>query len=534
MRTTDISLYQKKITFFLVIVLFLGIFFRFFNIERKFYWYDEVFTSLRISGYTEAAVIQQVARGQVVDLESLKKYQTVNSETSISKTIKGLATEEPQHPPLYYVAVRLFAQIFGDSVKSIRSFSAILSLLAFPCIYWLCLELFNSSLVGWLALTIIAISPFHILYAQEARAYSLWTGLILLSSAVFLRAMRLKTVLSWVWYSITLAIGLYCFPLTGLVAIGHGIYATIVEKFRILDKNIRAYFLSCLAAFLLFIPWIWLAFSNLPTISHRTNWSTNYKQPLSVLARNWAVGISRLFFDINTRHDSQFSYRLLMGFVTIAILALFFYSLYFLVKISSGKICWFVLTLIGTTALSIVMPDLLLGGIRSTKDRYLIPSYLGIQIAIAYLLAMKIGKLDLRKYSQKFWQVITIILICLGIISNLVSAQLDNWWLKETGYQNPAIARVINQLENPLIVSDISSSQIANVISLSYLLKPQAKFQLVQNAQVPDIPKNFSNIFIYGTSGELRSQLEQLKNFKIMPVYQEKEREIWLWKVANT
>ena len=39
--------------------------------------------------------------------------------------------------------------------------------------YWLCLELFESSVTAWLAVAIIAISPFQIVYAQEARPYSL-------------------------------------------------------------------------------------------------------------------------------------------------------------------------------------------------------------------------------------------------------------------------------------------------------------------------------------------------------------------------
>jgi uncharacterized membrane protein len=273
----------------------------------------------------------------------------------------------------------------------IRSFSAVLSLLAFPCIYWLCLELFNSSLIGWLALTIVAISPFHILYAQEAREYSLWTGLILLSSAVFLRAMRLNTILSWVWYSITLVMGLYCFPFTGLMALGHGLYAIFLEKFNFSGKILKAYLISSLISFLVFIPWLWISLKNLSVISQTTNWSANYKQSLPILSRNWVIGISRLFFDINIRHDSSFPYLLLMGIVTILVMILLTYSIYFLVKNSALKVYLFILNLIGVTALCLILPDLTLGGIRSTVDRYLIPSYLGIQLCIAYILGININ-----------------------------------------------------------------------------------------------------------------------------------------------
>ena len=42
----------------MIVILVLGIFFRFANLEKKVYWIDEGYTSLRISGYTESEFIQ--------------------------------------------------------------------------------------------------------------------------------------------------------------------------------------------------------------------------------------------------------------------------------------------------------------------------------------------------------------------------------------------------------------------------------------------------------------------------------------------
>ncbi|MEG4573035.1 hypothetical protein QUA56_10115 [Microcoleus sp. N3A4] len=53
----------------------------------------------------------------------------------------------------------------------------------------------------------------------------------------------------------------------------------------------------------------------------------------------------------------------------------------------------FVLAVMAVTALAVVLPDVILGGIRSTKTRYLFPTYWGMQIAVAYLLATKISAL---------------------------------------------------------------------------------------------------------------------------------------------
>ncbi|MGL5062103.1 MAG: glycosyltransferase family 39 protein, partial [Microcoleus sp.] len=218
--------------FFLVVLLIIGIFFRFANLGHKVYWIDEAYTSMRISGHTESEFIQQVVDGQIRDIQYLQKYQRINSEKSVVDTVKGLATEEPQLAPLYFVATRFWVQLFGDSVAVTRSMSAVFSLLALPCMYWLCWELFDSSLTAWLAVSLLAVSPFQIVYSQEARPYSLFVLVILLSSAALLRGMRLKTRGSWAIYATTVAVGFYSHLLFALVALGHGIYVALSEKLR--------------------------------------------------------------------------------------------------------------------------------------------------------------------------------------------------------------------------------------------------------------------------------------------------------------
>jgi uncharacterized membrane protein len=87
--------------------------------------------------------------------------------------------------------------------------------------------------VGWIAVLLVASSPFHVLYAQEAREYSLWTVTILLSSALLLRSIRRKTKSSWATYALGLAVGLYTFPFTVFVMLGHGIYVACIERLRL-------------------------------------------------------------------------------------------------------------------------------------------------------------------------------------------------------------------------------------------------------------------------------------------------------------
>ena len=113
---------QKWLIFLTAIVLVIGIFFRFANLDRKFYWIDETYTSLRVSGYTEAEIIKQISYQKITSPSDLQKYQQINSEKTLSDTLNSLAAEDPQHPPLYYVLARYWAQWFGSSVSAMRSF----------------------------------------------------------------------------------------------------------------------------------------------------------------------------------------------------------------------------------------------------------------------------------------------------------------------------------------------------------------------------------------------------------------------------
>jgi len=166
--------------------------------------------------------MQQDFQGKTISVEDLLgKYQQINPEKNWLDTVKGLATEEPQLSPLYFILARFWVQSWGQQVPALRSLSAWISLLVFPRVYWLCWELFRSASVGWMAVTIVAVRPFHVLYGQEATPYMMFAVLVLLSNAILLRAIALQksparfkfpSKLSkavWSIYAIALSLGLY-------------------------------------------------------------------------------------------------------------------------------------------------------------------------------------------------------------------------------------------------------------------------------------------------------------------------------------
>jgi len=510
---------DKWLRFLIVVVLVLGIFFRFANLGQKVYWIDESYTSLRISGYTESEFIQQVVDGQVRNIKYLQKYQRLNSEKTVVDTVKGLALEEPQIAPLYFIAARFWVQLFGDSVTVTRSISAVFSVLALPCMYWLCLELFESSLTAWLAVSLLAVSPFQIVYAQEARPYSLFVLIILLSGAALLRGMRLKTNSSWAIYAAIVALGFYSHLLFALVLLGHGIYVAISENMRF-NKTVIGYLLAAIAGFIALSPWTVVYLINSQNVTNKTAWLF-VKRPLSDLVKNWVLNITKQFFDMGFYSDLPRLYFLLSIPVMLIILIIVGYSFYLLLSQTERRVWLFVMTLTCVTLAIFLPADLIRGGILSINTRYMIPCYLGMQIAVAYFLAVKMTSPQVTMQLQKLWRLAVAALLSIGIISCCIYLPADSWWNKGRFYMNIPIARTINSASRPLLVTDLwvyNLDKIGNLLGLSYLINSQANF-LVLPPKMVEIPQNFNEIFLYGLSPGVKTEIEKNIRDEIPNIY---------------
>ena len=511
---------DKSLRFLIVVVLVLGIFFRFANLGQKVYWIDESYTSLRISGYTESEFIQQVVDGQVRNIKYLQKYQRINSEKTVVDTVKGLALEEPQIAPLYFIATRFWVQLFGDSVAVTRSMSAVFSLLALPCMYWLCLELFDSSLTAWLAVSLLAVSPFQIVYAQEARPYSLFVLITLLSGAALLRGMRLKTNSSWAIYAAIVALGFYSHLLFALVLLGHGIYVAISEKMRF-NKTVIGYLLAATAGFIAFSPWTVVYLINSQNVSNKTAWLF-VKRPLSDLVKYWVSNITKQFFDIGLYSNLPRLYFLLSIPVMLIILIIVGYSFYLLLSQTERRVWLFVMTLTCVTLAIFLPSDLIRGGILSLNTRYMVPCYLGMQIAVAYFFAVKMTSPQVTMQLQKLWRLALAALLSIGIISCCIYLPADSWWNKGRFYMNIPIARTINSASGPLLVTDLwvyDINKIGNLLGLSYLINSQANFLVLPPNRV-EIPQNFKEIFLYGLSPGVKTEIEKNIPDEIPNIYE--------------
>ncbi|MGD1851384.1 MAG: hypothetical protein ACFCBU_12550 [Cyanophyceae cyanobacterium] len=285
----------------IALVLVLAVAFRVAGLSGKVYWGDEVFSAFRVAGFTLPEVAEILADNQPRTPAELQYFQTPNGDRNTADTVRALALDDPQHPPLYFVILRWWHQILGpilgDGLPLRRFLSVLIGLAVLPCVYGLAWELFRSRAVSWTAVAIVALSPFHVLYSLEVRNYGLWTLDIVGSSWLLFRALRLKTLGSWLAYGAS-AIGLLYTLLFGLFTlIGHGAFVAIAAIQRQLKGSQLTGFIGAITlALFLWQPWLRIVILGFGTIN-QTNGVTTIPIEPGMLVQNWGLNLGRLFID---------------------------------------------------------------------------------------------------------------------------------------------------------------------------------------------------------------------------------------------
>ncbi|WP_292868845.1 glycosyltransferase [Nostoc sp. LPT] len=157
----------------ILIWLIVGISLRLVNLTAKPPWTDEFATLVFSLGNTFLSVPLDRAIAPDILLQPLQP----NPAATIGDVIHNLATQD-SHPPLYFVLAYLWMKLFpsGGGLVSLfgaRSLPAIFGAASIPCVYVLGRVAFRSRLVGHLTAAMMAVSPYGVFLAQEARHYTL-------------------------------------------------------------------------------------------------------------------------------------------------------------------------------------------------------------------------------------------------------------------------------------------------------------------------------------------------------------------------
>ena len=172
-------------------------------------------------------------------------------------------------PPLYYLLLHYWMDLFGTSDLAVRALSGVLSLATLP-LAWFAgrrvarvassfghIEPHAVDRTGAAALLLFATSPYAIRYGTETRMYSLVVFLVLLFSLVLARALEQPSLRRWSAVTVTTAALAYTHYWTFLMLASVAFFLLLQGRRRPQHRKLCHQALYAMfAAGVLFLPWL--------------------------------------------------------------------------------------------------------------------------------------------------------------------------------------------------------------------------------------------------------------------------------------
>jgi 4-amino-4-deoxy-L-arabinose transferase-like glycosyltransferase len=191
---------------------------RLFRLGHQDVWIDEAFTAQLLDG-TFADLIAETARDN--------------------------------HPPLYYAVLYLLRPL-GRNAVILRLPSVIVGTATVPLFYVLARRLLDARAAAYAAL-LLAVSPLHVYYSQEARMYALLLLLVVSATLCFLAAARTDHARHWAAYAAASAAAFYVHLGAAFVTAALAVHHLAYRDRRF---GIRRWVIAHLAMLAAVLPWV--------------------------------------------------------------------------------------------------------------------------------------------------------------------------------------------------------------------------------------------------------------------------------------
>lgn len=139
----------------------------------------------------------------------------------VGDVVQALADD--QHPPLYFVLLRLWRDVAGDTEFATRYLGILIGLVAVAAVYPLGRALFGPT-GGALAALLLALADLHIDLSQEVRHYALLATMAVLSSVFYVRWVRRPSRASRAGFVLCSVALLYTHYLGGFLLLAQGLH----------------------------------------------------------------------------------------------------------------------------------------------------------------------------------------------------------------------------------------------------------------------------------------------------------------------
>lgn len=290
----------------LVGIIFLGLLLRFWNLDLKPLWLDEVITAL----FSLGQGYDPIPLGITFNLSTLNQFFRLQPQTTCPQ-VAQLVSEQSVHPPLFFCALHTWLGWFFTADQSLawnlRVFPALIGVGAIAAIYALNRVAFSAA-AGLMGAALMAVSPFAVYLSQEARHYTLPLLLITLALLGLIQIQQdlctRRQLRPWVWlgWIVVNSLGFYVhyfFLLAFIAQVVSLIGLLLWQHPRIQRRHWGAVGLAIAAVVITYLPWLptlightsrpetdWLSLTNV-------GW-TRYLAPLYQTLAGWVIMVITL------------------------------------------------------------------------------------------------------------------------------------------------------------------------------------------------------------------------------------------------
>lgn len=206
----------------LLIILLAGFFLRLSSLTREGLWLDE-----GITAYLSSLPVSEIIKNRASDV----------------------------HPPLYFVFLRGWVLLFGSSEAALRFPSLLAGVAAIALLFLLARKLFSPA-AGLFASLLLAFSPLHLYFSEEARSYAMALALGLAAFYFALKTLESSKIRHALLYGGFQALALY-FHFSGFFfAVSANLYFLFLWRFRFSAPFFKPWLYAQGFSVLLFLPWL--------------------------------------------------------------------------------------------------------------------------------------------------------------------------------------------------------------------------------------------------------------------------------------
>lgn len=502
-----------------------GLSVRLIGLQKKIYWTDECFSLLNLSGASLTELDDALVAKRICSPNDILYFQ--RPQGSVWRTAETLLVSEPEQMPLYVTLTKAAACLTGIKDHVARWVSCLVGTALIPLSYWLARELETHRATGCVGALLVSISPFHVFMAQEARLYTLWMTLIVLSSTCLVGAMKRKRVVWWTFYSVTLTLSLYTIVLTSVVILGHWLFALTSNPLE-RRRNIKCLALATGSSVGLFVPWVVAVCRHWQLFRQRIDQSSQGRSVIEHV-RVWMESASYLVGDVMDHGGLPRShfYDVLQRVIAVFAVVLLTYGIYRLARYGPNHAKCFLFSIWVAVFLMQVLPDLVLGGGRSAVIRYLVPAFGFGNLLLAIALWQP-------PYGLAIWRTcrrgVLVVICLLCAVSLYFQKDQAITWNRRGSADLPYLAHVINESPRPLI---LYPRQGVVILPLTHLLNEHARVVIFNRSPGP-IPQEFTDYFFFSESGPPPTT-ESFTGFRWVPAVNFVGQPVTLWRatIAN-